>query len=103
MRKTLISALAFCGIIGLASVSTTPSFAKTAAECNADYAANKATIKASGQTKKDYVAACRSGSATTPAAAPAAPAAAPAATTTAAGGKSAKDCNAEYSANKSGH
>ena len=66
---------------------------------------HKAAIKAAGQTKKDYVAACRAGTASTPAAAPAAAApaaapAAPAATTAAAGGKTAKECNAEYSANK---
>ncbi len=35
---------------------------KTAKECNAEYAANKDAIKGSGQTKKDFVAACRAGS-----------------------------------------
>jgi pyruvate/2-oxoglutarate dehydrogenase complex dihydrolipoamide acyltransferase (E2) component len=56
---------------------------KTAKECDAEYAANKAAIKASGQTKRAFVAACRAGNETIPqgAAAPApmpAPAAAPA-------------------------
>jgi hypothetical protein len=69
---------------------------KTAKECNAEYAANKDAIKASGQKKKDFVEACRAGTenipaagaapppapapAAAPAPAPAAPAPAPAAT-----------------------
>ncbi len=52
-----------------------PAGVKTAKECDAEYAANKAAIKASGQKKKDYVAACRAG--TTTASAPMAPAPAP--------------------------
>jgi hypothetical protein len=53
---------------------------KTASQCNAEYAANKAAIKASGQTKRDFVAACRTGSETIPQGAaitPPAPAPAP--------------------------
>jgi hypothetical protein len=56
---------------------------KTAKECNAEYAANKDAIKASGQKKKDFVEACRAGTETIPTSAapaappPAAPAAAP--------------------------
>src|SRR6516225_2167456 len=34
---------------------------KSASQCNAEYAANKAAIKASGQTKRGFVAACRAG------------------------------------------
>jgi hypothetical protein len=34
---------------------------KTARQCDAEYAANKAVIKASGQTKREFVAACRHG------------------------------------------
>ena len=34
---------------------------KTASQCDAEYAANKAAIKASGQTKRAFVAACRAG------------------------------------------
>jgi hypothetical protein len=89
------------------SLSSAPALAKTVAECNAEYAANKDSIKASSQTKKDYVAACRAGTATAPVAAPAAPAAAapapaaaPATAVAPAGGKTAKECNAEYSENK---
>jgi hypothetical protein len=51
---------------------------KTVRECDAEYAANKAAVKASGQTKRDFVAACRSGNASIPTATTAAPAAAPA-------------------------
>jgi hypothetical protein len=42
-------------------------------QCNADYAANKAAIKASGQTKKAYVAACRADTTGAPPAAAPAP------------------------------
>jgi hypothetical protein len=52
---------------------------KTVRECDDEYAANKPAIKASGQMKRDFVAACRSGSESIPTAtiAPPAPAAAP--------------------------
>jgi hypothetical protein len=85
----LLSAASVCLALTMSGGAAS---AKTAKECNADYAANKATIKASGQTKAAYVAACRADNAAEPAAA--APAAAPAA------GKTAKECNAEYSENK---
>lgn len=100
MRAAFIYSLALWGFVGLISISATPSFAKTVAECDADYAANKAAIKASGETKKDYVAACRTGAVAAPTGAP--PTAAPAsnAAPAAASGKSAKECDAEYSANK---
>ena len=34
---------------------------KTTSQCDAEYAANKAAIKSSGQTKRAFVAACRAG------------------------------------------
>jgi hypothetical protein len=82
MRRSVFQILVAGGIAGMLAMSGAAAFAKTAKECDAEYAANKAAIKASGQTKKDYVAACREGTATAPApaATPAvAPAAAPAA------------------------
>jgi uncharacterized membrane protein len=80
MRRTVLSILAVSSIVGFLTVTVAASFAKTAAECEAEYTAKKAAIKASGQTKKDYVAACRAGATPTSAATPAgAPAAAPAA------------------------
>ena len=62
--------------------TATAAAGKSAKECNDEYAANKDAIKASGQKKKDFIAACRAGTETVPpaAAAPApAPAVAPAA------------------------
>ncbi len=70
MRVSAIC-LPLSAAIGLAIILTgAPAAAKTLAECNHDYAADKAAIKASGQTKKDYVAACRSGASAPAAAAP---------------------------------
>jgi hypothetical protein len=48
-----------------------PATVKTAKECDAEYSANKAAIKASGTKKKDYVANCRAGTTTAAAPAPA--------------------------------
>jgi hypothetical protein len=58
---------------------TTSRGLKTVRECDDEYAANKSAIKASGQTKRDFVTACRSGNESIPTAtiAPPAPAAAP--------------------------
>jgi hypothetical protein len=43
-----------------------PATVKTASQCDAEYAANKAAIRASGQTKREFVAACRAGNETIP-------------------------------------
>ena len=51
MRQFVIHSLAATAVAALLVVSSASAFAKTAAECNADYAANKAAIKASGQTR----------------------------------------------------
>jgi hypothetical protein len=62
-----------------AATAAAPAGGKTKKECNADYAANKAAIKASGEKKADFVASCLAGNETIPTApAAAAPAAAPA-------------------------
>ena len=50
---------------------------KTTAQCDAEYAANKAAIKASHQTKRAFVAACRAGTETIPPGTAGAPAPAP--------------------------
>jgi hypothetical protein len=52
-------------------------YLKTASQCDSEYAANKAAIRASGQTKREFVAACRAGNETIPQGAAAAPAPAP--------------------------
>ncbi|HUK11156.1 MAG TPA: hypothetical protein VLX09_25045 [Stellaceae bacterium] len=65
---------------------------KTAKECNAEWTANKTDIQASGKTKKQFMADCRAepASATTTPATPQKPAQQ----------KTAKECNAEWTANK---
>ena len=98
MFNRVLSTFALGLTIGLFTLPSAPAFAKTIAECDSAYEANKAAIKASGQTKKDYVAACRTGAETTPAATTPAPA--PSAAPATAGGKTAKECDAEYAANK---
>jgi hypothetical protein len=103
MRHSFVYVLSAAAIGAMVALCGQPAFAKTVKECDAEYSANKDAIKASGQTKKDYVAACRAGTAAAPTAAPAAPATAapaPAAPPPTAAGKSAKECNAEYSDNK---
>jgi hypothetical protein len=101
MRRLVV--LLAAGAIGaLAAASAPPAFAKTATECRADYAADKEAIKASGQSEKAYVAACKgkAGPDAAPAAATPAPAraaasgdAAPVLTRTKA------QCAAEYASN----
>lgn len=93
----LASASAISLAIAFAAV---PALAKTVKECNAEYAANKDAIKASGEKKKDFVEACRGGTETIPSGAATAPASAPEAPTVSGGVKTAKECDAEYKANK---
>ena len=61
-----------------AAPAPTAAAGKSAKECNAEYAANKATIRSSGQRKADFIAACRAGNETIPQGAAAAPAPVPA-------------------------
>src|ERR1700679_4289621 len=75
MKQFIFQSIVAGLIAVLLPLSTAPASAKTAAQCNADYAANKAAIKASGETKKAYVASCRADTTGAP------PAAAPPATT----------------------
>src|SRR3984893_6378934 len=96
----LISAAVVC------SISVMPAFAKTAKECTQEWRADKAGMQARGVTEKAYVEQCKGGAeptAAAPAAKPAetAPPAAPR-QTTAAGSKTAKDCTAEWRADKAG-
>ena len=81
-------------------------FAKTAKECTAEWRADKAGMQARGTTEKAYVEQCKGGAeptAAAPAAKPAeaAPPAAPR-QTTATGSKTAKECTAEWRADKAG-
>jgi hypothetical protein len=103
MRYSILHVFAALAIGAGLALSAAPASARTAKECNAEYAAQKEGIKAAGTKKADFIAACRAEADT---AAPAAPAAAapaapaPAAAEAPAGGKTAKECNAEYSDNK---
>src|SRR5664279_4187165 len=108
MKKPL-SILACTLVIGLGTISS-PAWAqaKTAKACAEEWRADKAGFQAKGITEKAYVADCRAGTASTPAAAPApAPTAAaprpmaPTATTTA-GQKTAKAGTEEWRADKAG-
>ena len=78
MRQLLVGATL---TVAFALLGCWPSFAqqtKTAAQCNADYAANKPAIQAAKVKKKDFVASCRAGNEVIPGAAAApAPAAPP--------------------------
>ena len=74
---------------------------KTAKECSAEWTASKATIQASGKTKKAFMAECRGQTAAGAPPASAAPGPRTAATRTRDGNvKTAKECNAEWTANK---
>ena len=85
--------------------ASTGAFAKTAKDCIAEWRADKAGMQARGTTEKAYVEQCKGGAEPT-AAAPAAPPpqAAPSAPrqATASGSKTAKDCIAEWRADKAG-
>src|ERR1035437_8828400 len=108
MKKQL-SILACTLVIGVGAVSSHAwAQAKTAKACTEEWRADKAGFQAKGITEKAYVADCRAGTASTPAAAPApAPTAAaprpmaPTATTTD-GQKTAKACTEEWRADKAG-
>src|SRR5690348_10247922 len=100
----LIAAAVVC------SISLAPAFAKTAKECTAEWRADKAGMQARGVTEKAYVEQCRGGAA--PAASgppprPSAPTPPPAAasspsTSTSSSQKTAKECIAEWRADKAG-
>src|ERR1700682_5502273 len=96
----LIAACVVC------SISVTPAFAKTAKECTEEWRADKAGMQARGVTEKAYVEQCKGGAeptAAAPAAKPAETAQSPAPRqATATGSKTAKDCTAEWRADKAG-
>jgi hypothetical protein len=105
MGRRLVALVCTAAMLGFASVPAAAQ-QKTAKPCNDEWTANKATIQASGKTKKVFIAECRGQA---PAAAAPAPkpatTAAPrpsrtAAPTPAANVKTAKQCNDEWAANK---
>ena len=86
------------------TVVVAPAMAKTVKECTAEWRADKAGMQARGTTEKAYVDQCKEGAAPTAAApAPATPSAAvPKAGAGPSTQKSAKDCLAEWRADKVG-
>jgi len=94
----VVAAALVCGI------SVTPTFAKTAKDCTAEWRADKAGMQARGVTEKAYVEQCKGGAEPAAAAPAAKPAdtASPTAPRQATGSKTAKDCTAEWRADKAG-
>ncbi|WP_342729891.1 hypothetical protein [Bradyrhizobium sp. B117] len=92
----LIAAAVVCSILAA------PAFAKTAKECTAEWRADKAGMQARGVTEKAYVETCRAGAEPTAAAPVAKPTEAPPPAVTATGSKTAKECTAEWRADKAG-
>jgi hypothetical protein len=95
-KNTLLAAAAI--MFGICA--STGAFAKTAKDCIAEWRADKAGMQARGTTEKAYVEQCKGGTQPT-AAAPATPSPAPRQVTTS-GAKTAKDCIAEWRADKAG-
>ena len=87
-------------------ISAAPTFAKTAKECTAEWRADKAGMQARGMTEKAYVEQCKGGAeptAAAPALKPAETAPPPVARqATTSGSKTAKECTAEWRADKAG-
>src|ERR1700730_11711743 len=78
-------------------------FAKTAKDCTAEWRADKAGMQARGVTEKAYVEQCKGGAeptAATPASKPADAAPSQPRQATSTGSKTAKDCIAEWRADK---
>ena len=103
--KTQLSLLVLFTLL-FGPVGVAPASAKTAKECTAEWRADKAGMQSRGTTEKAYVDQCKEGAAPTAAApAPAAPTPSAAAPKMGAGPttqKSAKDCLAEWRADKAG-
>lgn len=96
----------FIAAVVIFGISAAPAVAKTAKKCTAEWRADKAGMQARGVTEKAYVEQCKGGAeptATAPAAKPAetAPPPAPRQATTS-GSKTAKECTAEWRADKAG-
>src|SRR5947199_5789188 len=105
MDRGLVVLICSAAILGFASVSAAAQ-QKTAQQCNDEWTANKASIQASGKTKKIFVAECRGQAAAARTATPKPAARAtpkPPRTgppTPAVNVKSAKQCNDEWMVNK---
>jgi hypothetical protein len=87
--------LAAAAVGCLLVLSGAPALAKSAKECRDEYAANKVTITANGQTETAYLSSCKASPAANSEKAPAAPVAA---RSTEVVTKTKADCAAEYTA-----
>ncbi len=81
MHRFIITATVSLTMTALIYGPASAQQAKTAAQCSADYAANKPAIQAAKLKKKDFIASCRAGNEAIPGPVAAAPAPAPAAPT----------------------
>src|SRR5438034_8937574 len=103
MDRRFVILVCSAAMLGLATMAAAQQ--KTAKQCNDEWTTNKATIQASGKTKKVFIAECRGQATATPPAAPKpATTAAPKPPTSAPGAagnaKTAKQRNDERTANK---
>src|SRR5262245_22873630 len=57
--KPTFTATICATFVGLLALAQSAAAEPTASQCNADWAANKASIQASGKTKRAFVAECR--------------------------------------------
>jgi hypothetical protein len=80
---------------------STGAFAKTAKDCRAEWQADKAGMQARGTTEKAYIEQCKGGTEPTATAPSTTPMQTPPEATTG-GSKTAKDCKAEWQADKAG-
>jgi len=62
MKTSFYAALMGAALLGSLAFLPSSVQAKTLRECNAEWTANKATIQASGKTRRAFVAECRGGS-----------------------------------------
>jgi hypothetical protein len=105
MDRRFVILVCSAAMLGLAAMPAAAQ-QKTAKQCNDEWTASKATIQASGKTKKVFIAECRGQATAAPTAAPKpATTAAPkpprtAASSPAANVKTAKQCNDDWTANK---
>jgi hypothetical protein len=99
-NSLLVAAAVVSGIL-----ISTGAFAKTAKDCKAEWQADKAGMQSRGVTQKAYIEQCKGGAEPAAAAPSAKPMEAPpplSAEATTGGSKTAKDCKAEWQADKAG-
>ena len=105
MKQALLI-FGFSAFIASSLLNSSPASAKTVKACEEEWKANKVTIQASGQKKKDFITVCRAETASTePSATPATPPAqgtsnSPATASPTRSAKTLRACAADWMANK---